>query len=62
MKLWALAMMAVSLASRNRPMSSLSVTRRMRKDAMLYTQPMPRAVYTPRSTRFRSFAPIFWLA
>ena len=55
-------MMAVSLASRNRPISSLSVTRRMRKDAMLYTQPMPRAVYTPRSTRSRSFAPIFWLA
>ena len=43
-------------------MSSLSVNRRMRKDATLYTQPMPSAVYKPRSTRLRSLAPMFWLA
>ena len=39
----------------------ISVNRRMTKDATLYTQPMPRAVCTPRSTRSRSLAPIFWL-
>ena len=55
------AIMAVSPASRNRPIRGLSSTRRMRKDAMLYTQPMPSAVFTPRFTRPRSLAPIFWL-
>ena len=31
------------------------------KEATLYTQPMPSAVFTQRFTRSRSFAPIFWL-
>ena len=62
MKLWALAMISVWSLSKKSPMRGLSATRRMRKDTMLYTTPMPSAVLTPLFTRFRSCAPMFWLA